>query len=199
VLAILSERMSPLTLQQVEVSLRNGRQKALMGEISPADTFYLEAEFRGKFPGTLTSLGAANQELQSLGERDPEAVSWERLSRDFGVPHPMLAQTYARELLNYGPIPAFEGYASRLLGESWDSTNLYWARLLDESGYLPVQMNRLAPQLTHRMVEKVAATNFDDWPALIRAMRETADEFREGKLKVAGVRSELDGDITARQ
>lgn len=199
VLTILSERMSPLTLQQVEVNLKNGRQKALMTEISPADTFYLEADFRERHPETLNGLGAANQELQSLSQRDPGSVSWERLSRDFGTPHPMLAQTYARELLNCGPIPAFEGYASRLLGESWDSSNLYWARLLDESGYSPVEMNRLVPQLTHRMVEKVAATNFDDWPALIRAMRETADEFRQGKLKVAGARSGLDGDVTARQ
>ena len=49
------------------------------------------------------------------------------MSADFGVPHPVLAQNYARELLNVKPVPAFLGYSSRLLAESWDSSNLYWA------------------------------------------------------------------------
>jgi hypothetical protein len=80
------------------------------------------------------------------------------------------------------PIPAFMGYASRLLAESWDSNNLYWARLADEKGYSPVMLNHLVPELTHRMIEKIFATDFEDWEALLRAMRETGDEFREGKI-----------------
>jgi hypothetical protein len=32
------------------------------------------------------------------------------------------------------------------------------------------------------MVEKIFATDFEDWPALLRAMRETGDEFRQGKI-----------------
>ena len=43
-------------------------------------------------------------------------------------------------------------------------------------------MNRLVPELTHRMVEKIFATDFEDWPAMLRAMRETGDEFRSGKI-----------------
>jgi hypothetical protein len=105
----------------------------------------------------------------------------ERLSRDFGVPHPVLAQTYGRELLNLPPVPAFAGYSSRLLAESWDSGTLYWARLADESGTPPEALNRMVPDLTRRMVEKVFATDFEDWPALIRALRETGDEYRRGK------------------
>jgi hypothetical protein len=109
-------------------------------------------------------------------------VSWERLSRDFGVPHPVLAQSYARELLNLPPFPAFMGYSSRFLAESWDSNNLYWARLADEKEYSPVMLNRLVPELTRRMVEKIFATDLEDWPALLRATRETGDEFRQGKV-----------------
>lgn len=185
VLAILSERMSPMTLRQVEQRLRRGQAKELMEEILPADTFYLAAEFRHKFPEEVFASGPANQELQALCRSNPRAVEWDRLSRDFGVPHPTLAQTYARELLNLEPIPAFEGHASRLLAESWDSSNLYWARLLDEAGDSPVVLNHLVPELTRRMVEKVAATNFEDWPALLRAMRETGDEFRQGRMESA--------------
>ena len=32
------------------------------------------------------------------------------------------------------------------------------------------------------MVEKIFATDFEDWPALLRAMHETGADFREGKL-----------------
>ena len=127
-------------------------------------------------------MGPAGQELESLCRRAPAEVSWERLSQDFGVPHPILTQSYARELLNLKPFPAFEGYSSRLLAESWDSSNLYWARLADEKGYSPVVLNRLVPELTHRMVEKIFASDFEDWPAMLRAMRETGEEFRQGKI-----------------
>jgi hypothetical protein len=150
--------------------------------MTPADTFYLAAEFRRRHSEQTDSLGPAGQELENLCQHYPTELSWERLSQDFGVPHPILAQSYARELLNLKPFPAFEGYSSRLLAESWDSSNLYWARLADEKGYSPVMLNRLVPALTHRMVEKIFATDFEDWPAMLRAMRETGEEFRQGKI-----------------
>ena len=103
-------------------------------------------------------------------------------SRDFGVPHPALEQTYGRALLNVQPFPAFMGYSSRFLAESWDSNNLYWARLADEKGLSPVALNQLVPELTRRMVEKIFATDLEDWPALLRAAHETGDEFRVGKV-----------------
>jgi hypothetical protein len=84
--------------------------------------------------------------------------------------------------LNVQPFPAFGGNSSRLLGESWDSSNLYWARLADEKGYSPVMLNRLVPELTRHMVANIFATDIEDWPALTRAMRETGEEFRQGKI-----------------
>jgi hypothetical protein len=179
---ILSDRMTPQLLERLEESMESGRLREMSDEISPADTFYLAAEFRRKYPGKIASVGPAGQELEALCRSHPQEVSWERISEDFGVPHPILAQTYARELLNVRPFPAFEGYSSRLLAETWDSNNLYWARLLDEAGYSPVMLNRFAPELTRRMVEKIFATDFEDWPAILRALRETGEEFREGKV-----------------
>jgi hypothetical protein len=93
-----------------------------------------------------------------------------------------MAQNYGLELLNVAPMPSFAGYPSRFLAESWDSPNLYWARLADEGGYSPVMLNHLVPELTRRMVEKIFATDFEDWPALLRAMHETGDDFLDGKL-----------------
>ncbi len=182
VIEILSSRMVPQRSQRVDQGLRAGRLAELLPQLAPADTFYLTVEFRRRYPDQTAAWGAAGKELESLSQRFPEEISWERVSRDFGVPHPVLAQSYARELLNLEPFPAFMGYSSRLLAESWDSNNLYWARLADEQGYAPAMLNRLVPELTRRMVEKIFATDFEDWPALLRAARETGDEFRQGKI-----------------
>ncbi len=182
VLAILSERMNPQRSEQVEKALQAGSAEAALSRVMPGETFYLAAEFRRKFPEQNSHWGKAGGELDDLARQYPVEVSWKRLSEDFGVPHPALAQSYSRELLSVKPFPAFMGYSSRLLAESWDSNNLYWARLADEKGYSPAMLNRLIPELTYRMVEKIFATDFEDWPAMLRALRETADEFRQGKI-----------------
>jgi hypothetical protein len=182
VLDILSDRMIPQRSAQLEDTLRGGRRAEILAQITPADTFYLSAEFRQRFPGQISSWGPAGRELQNLSDHYPAELGWQRLSQDFGVPHPIVARTYSRELLNLRPFPMFEGYSSRLLAETWDSTNLYWARLADEMGYQPETLNRLAPELTVRMVAKIFATELNDWPALLRAMRETGEEFRQGKV-----------------
>ncbi len=186
---ILSDRMVPQRSERVEQALRAGRVAEILPQIAPADTFYLTAEFRRKFSRETDSWGPSGQELENISRRYPTELSWERLSRDFGVPHPILAQSYARELLNVKPFPAFAGYSSRLMAESWDSSNLYWARLADEMGYSPVMLNRLIPELTRRMVEKIFATDVEDWRAMLRAMRETGEEFRQGKIASLSTRS----------
>jgi hypothetical protein len=182
VMSILNDRMSPQSSEHLEQALRAGNLTDVLPQLMPADTLYLAAEYRRRFPHQSDSFGAAGKELESLSQHYPADVSWERLSRDFGVPHPILEQSYGRDLLNLAPFPAFTGYSSRLLAESWDSNNLYWARLADEQGYSPVMLNRLVPELTRRMVEKIFATDIEDWPALLRATRETGDEFRKGKM-----------------
>jgi hypothetical protein len=185
VIGILSDRMAPLRLEQTEQLLLRAKGKdmvAILPRIMPADTFYLATEFRKRFPKEAAAWGPAGQQLESLGRQYPAEVSPERLSRDFGVPHPTLAQTYTLELLNVRQFPFFAGYSSRLFGESWESSNLYWARLADEMGYSPVMLNRLVPELTHRMIAKIFASDLEDWPAMLRAMQETGEEFRQGKI-----------------
>jgi hypothetical protein len=186
---ILGEHMAPATLSRVAESLEQGEASGAMAVITPSNLFHLTAEYRKKFSQDANSWGAAGRELNKLCQSNPEEAKWERVARDFGVPHPHLAQSYERQLLNREPYPAFAGYSSRLMAESWESNNLYWARLADEMGYPPVMLNVLVPQLTRRMVEKIFATDFEDWPALLRAMREAGADFRDGKLAVAPVAS----------
>jgi hypothetical protein len=182
VIGILSERLPRQRLGQLERALASGNAAVSLTRVTPADTFHLAAEFRHNFPQETASFGAAGGELDTLIQQYPAEVNLQRISRDFGTPHPVMAQNYACELLNVQPFPAFGGSSSRLLGESWDSTNLYWARLADEKGYSPVTLNRLVPELTRRMVANIFATDIEDWLALTRAMKETGEDFRQGKI-----------------
>jgi hypothetical protein len=186
VMDILSNRMIPQRSERLGQTLHSGHVPEAVAQLMPADTFYLAAEYQRRFPQEPNSFGPAGSELAELSKLHADEVNWDRLSRDFGVPHRVLAQSYARELLNLPPFPVFMGHSSRLLAETWDSNNLYWARLADEKNYSPAILNRLVPELTHRMVEKIFATDFEDWPALLRAVRETGEEFRQGKIGLSG-------------
>ncbi|HWP84979.1 MAG TPA: hypothetical protein VNN17_07310 [Terriglobia bacterium] len=181
VVARLSDYMLPRREAVVEGHLRAGRAEEALQELMPSEIFFLGAEFFHESPEEAARAGTASARLRELRQRSPEDVSLAKISRDFGVPHPRFASTYARELLEMKPLPTFLGYSSRLMAESWESSNLYWARLAAERGYHPAALNELVPDLTHRMVEKIFATHLEDWFAVLRALRETGEEFRLGK------------------
>lgn len=186
VIEILSDAMAPKRLEMTERALPHADDVAvLIPQITPAEKFYLAAEYRKRFATEAASWGAEGRELDELVRKDSSDTDPERLSRDFGVPHPILAQTNACGILNMKPFPAFAGDSYRLLGESWESSNLYWARIADEMGYSPPMLNLLVPELTRHMVAKIFATDLEDWPALSRAMEQTGTEFREGRITIA--------------
>jgi hypothetical protein len=183
VLEILSDRMEPQRLNPIEQAMRRTQDlAAVLPQMLPADSFYLGVEFLKRFPAEGASVGQSGQKLADLAHRYPTEVSWDRMSRDFGIPHPTLAQTNARELLNVKPFPFYGAFSGRLFGERWESGNLYWARLADQMGYSPVMLNRMVPELTRNMVAKIFATDLEDWPAVLRAMRATGEELRQGKI-----------------
>ncbi|MGH9782822.1 MAG: hypothetical protein ACRD88_01445, partial [Terriglobia bacterium] len=159
VLEILFDRMLPNRHERFERALGAGRPEEILPELMPAESAILAAEFRRLYPAEAESAGASGAELARLIRENPTEAGWGRISEDFGVPHPTLARTYARELLALKPLPTFLGYSSRLLAESWESNNLYWARLAQEKGHPPAMLHRLVPALTHRMVEKIFATH----------------------------------------
>jgi hypothetical protein len=193
VLAVLSDRMLPEQRAALVDNLKTGKTSEALEGVSPADSFFLTAEFQQRFPGEVGKHSSAGQELEDLTRSKPDEVNWDRLSRDFGVIHPIFAQTYAREFISVRPFPALGGNYSRLMGECWDSGNLYWARLADEKGYDPVVLNRIVPELTLRMVERIYASDLEDWPATLRALRGAGEELRHGKFaEVAGIAAAKD-------
>ncbi len=185
VLTVLSGRVDSGRMEEMEQALQNPDNTAtLTAHLLPSDAFYLAAEFRKQFPREAAQAGPASLELDALVAKDPEATSPRRLATDFGVPHPILADSYSCALITSEPFPVAGGYGSRLFGESWESSNLYWARLADEKGYPPAMLNILVPELTRQMVANISATSIDDWPALLRAMQQTGEEFRQGKIYI---------------
>jgi hypothetical protein len=186
VLAIFSERMGWGQVDEMERSLAHADgAAALAAQLLPTDTFYLAAEFRRQYPDQVAQWGAANRELDELARKNPADTSPQRIAKDFGAPHPTMAATNACALLAAEPFPVSGGVASRLFGESWESGNLYWARLADEKGYSPAALNVLIPELTRQMVANISATSIDDWPALMRAMDQTGEQFRQGKIAIS--------------
>ena len=181
VLDVLDDRIEPRRLEVIRRDLETHDSAAALTQIAPAESFYLAIQFRQTNPGTPDWSDSAKK-LAELKSQHPEDVSLERISRDFGVPHPTLAQTSACELMNVKPFPFYGSYSSRLFAESWESSNLYWARLADDMGYAPAALNSLVPGLTRRMISNIFATDIEDWHAVLRALRQTGDEFRQGKI-----------------
>jgi hypothetical protein len=185
VVAILADRLPPVPLERLKTSLQQKDSTKAAMRLMPADTFYLAAEARAQSLSGNPSWGPSSHELDELLLQKPPDVTLKRISKDFGIPHPILAQTYGREIVNGKPFPAFSGYCNRLFGESWDSDNLYWARLADEMNEAPERLNVLSPQLTRVMISKIFATDIEDWSAVVRALHETGDEMLQGKLASA--------------
>ncbi len=182
---ILEDLMAPRRLETTEHALLHPADiAALMPQITPAEKFCLASEFRRKYAGDAAEWGKASQELDDLVRANPSETSAARLSRDFGVPHPVLEQTNALAILRLKPLPAFSGEDYELVGESWESSNLYWARMADEMGYSSASLNLLIPELSRHMIAKIFATDLEDWPAILRAMEQTGDEFRQGGIHV---------------
>jgi hypothetical protein len=185
VIGIFSERMGWGRTDELAQALEHRESaESAIAAMLPTDTFYLEAEFRSKYPDQVAAWGAANSALDMLVRKNPADTSTAKITRDFGAPHRTLAETEARGLLATGPFPVSGGPESRLFGESWESGNLYWARLADEKGYDPAALNLLIPILTRQMVANISATSIDDWPALQRAMDQTGDEFLKGRIAI---------------
>ena len=77
------------------------------------------------------------------------------------------------------------GYSSRILAESWESNTLYWAALADESNLPPAQLNVRIPEWTQKLVEQIFASHLEDWPAVLKSLRQVGDDVRRAARAAA--------------
>jgi hypothetical protein len=123
----------------------------------------------------------AARAIQRAASGHASEVSEEAISRAFGSPKPTLANSYRPELLKLRTFPTLMGYSSRIMAESWESNTLYWAALADEMHVTPAQLNVSIPQWTEKAVERIFASDLEDWPALLKSLRTVGEDVRTGK------------------
>ena len=173
--------------ERIARELTQGRAAHALRLVTPAELYQLSRNLLAagdSAPGTELArrVGPAGTALEQMSRQFPKEASETAASAAFGVPHPKIAHSYRTELLHLPLFPAVMGYSSRLLAESWESSNLYWAQLADELALPPAELNRIVPRLTRQVLERVFANHLEDWPALLTALRATGDEFRRQSL-----------------
>jgi hypothetical protein len=158
------------------------RQHLLAGEapqaietFTPAELYFMAQDLLAQDKDEGNLLAAA---IGRMSAADPQHMSQAAISRAFGTPKPTLTNSYASELLRLRTFPTLMGYSSRIMAESWESNTLYYAALADEAGMRPSALNVHIPDWTRRTVERIFATHLEDWPALLRSLRQVGEDVR---------------------
>jgi len=186
VLEFLEQHAPPARARRIEAALAGGDVAGALEQITPSELYLsgLQAAARRVDP-----TGFLDGEIRGLTAADPVHCNESAIAAAFGTPKPTLAHSQAPQLLNLRTFPTLMGYSSRILAESWESTNLFFAALADELMMPAAQLNVVIPDWTRRSVEQIFATHLEDWPALLRAMRFTADQARAQNRKLMAAES----------
>ena len=179
VLDALGQYAMPARVAHVRELLEQGRVNAALDSVMPSELFSIAKDVLSA-DKTDTPLGI---EIRREAAESPRQLNYETVSRDFGTPKPTLANSYSPELLGMRTFPTLMGYSSRILAESWESNLLFYAALADQLALSPAELNVLVPDWTRQTVERIFATNLEDWPALLRSLRLVGNEVREKSRK----------------
>jgi hypothetical protein len=179
VLEALSQYAMPARVAHVRELLEQGRVTSALESVMPSELFAMAKD--------VLAVDKADNPLATEIRREavdsPQQLSYEMISRAFGTPKPTLANSYSPELLGLRTFPTLMGYSSRILAESWESNLLYYAALADQLSLSPAELNVLVPDWTRQTVERIFATNLEDWPALLRSLRLVGEDVREKSRK----------------
>ena len=149
--------------------------KKALENVTPSELFLLAKEMHGARAEEGDGLA---REIMQMARSVPAEANYAAISRAFGTSKPTLTNSYSPELLNVRTFPTLMGYSSRIMAESWESSLLYFAAVADSAYMMPSQLNVSVPEWTKSTVEKIFATHLEDWPALLRSMRQVGEEVR---------------------
>ena len=181
---------APVRASQIREVLSRGDAKEAADQLTPSELFLLARDLA---PKRIADESCLLAEMRRLAAAAPQEVNYAAISRAFGTPKPTLANSYEPELLNLRTFPTLMGYSSRIMAESWESNTLYWVALADELSLPPAQLNVRIPEWTRRLVEEIFASHLEDWPAVLRSLRQVGDEVR------AHSRAAVNGDSKPEQ
>jgi hypothetical protein len=176
VLVALGAIAAPARTYAVGHLIEQGEIKEAADAVTPSELFSIAREVGTQRAPASSCILA---EMRQLAQASPNEVSYAAISREFGTPKPTLANSYQPELLNLRTFPTLMGYSSRIMAESWESNTLYWASLADEINLRPSQLNTQIPQWTQKLVERIFASHLEDWPALLKSLRQVGDDARK--------------------
>ncbi len=151
--------------------------------MTPAELYYLGQQAAAKKLGLP---GGFESQIARLAAAD-SGCNEKAISGMFGTPKPTLANSLHPELMRVRTFPTLMGYSSRILAESWESPNLFFAALADELSEPPSRLNLLIPEWTQKTVEQIFATHLEDWPAVLRSMRVIAENARTQNRKLQAI------------
>lgn len=174
--------LPPSRVEWIDDHLREGDFENIALQVPTSVLYSLASDpaFRDAAPD-INSLEISALEARHSPELAPAAIA-----RAFGTPKPTLTHSYRPCLLYLRTFPALMGYSSRILAESWESNNLYYAALADEVGVPASQLDAYVPQWNREAIENIFATHLEDWPALLRSLQSLAtDVRRHGAQSVA--------------
>ncbi|MGA8030648.1 MAG: hypothetical protein WB992_26185 [Bryobacteraceae bacterium] len=174
---------TPAKVESVRRQLRAGDFAGTAAEIPPSILYAIAEDPALKG----LSLDMASTEIAAMSAQNLPELSPEAIARSFGTPKPTLTHSYQPGLLYLRLFPALMGYSSRILAESWESNNLYYAALAEETGVPVDQLDAYVPEWNRSTIENIFATHLEDWPALLRSLHATADAVRQhaGQSRVA--------------
>ncbi len=175
----------------IERLLESGDVPEAIERVTPAELYFAALRMERQ----QTNKGEADPvlaDIRQLRAKHASEVSERAVSRAFGTPKPTLTNSYRPELLELRTFPTLMGYSSRIMAESWESNTLYWAGLADELHEPPAQLNVLIPVWTEKVVEHIFASHLEDWPALLRSLRQVGDDVRaQAKLQAGEAKAAL--------
>ncbi len=123
-------------------------------------------------------------------QNDPDLTP-DAIARAFGTPKPTLTHSYRPGLLYLRTFPALMGYSSRILAESWESNNLYYAALADEVGVPVDQLDSYVPEWNRSAIENIFATHLEDWPAVLRSLHTLGENVKQRSNQRASMNAPL--------
>ena len=165
---------SPVRVEWLGDQLRSGEVREADAEI-PASVFFAMASDPALKD---VSPDVASTEIAMMASENAPELSKEAIAHSFGTPKPTLTHSYQPRLLYLRTFPALMGYSSRILAESWEANNLYYAALADEVGVPVDRLDTYVPEWNRSTIENIFATHLEDWPALVRSLNATAESIR---------------------
>lgn len=174
---------TPAHVELAEDYLQSGDFKNAMADVPTSALYALAMDPK------LASISPDlySTEIAAIASQNDPDLSPEAIAHTFGTPKLTLTHSLQPCLLYLRTFPALMGYSSRILAESWESNNIYYAALADQAGVPVNELDSYIPEWNRATIENIFATHLEDWPALLRSLRVVGMNIQEQRVLQANI------------